>query len=167
MTLRQQLFGFRGRLRRLDWWVLGILTGLVDGVIGTLLRLGFAAADPPAGSIALPVAGLVLGAPFLWIYLALNAKRMHDLNWPAWPVIVVTLVLEACALTPVGTLGWFDTLLPIGALSVTVLDVVNWTFVLAVLIVLGFIDGTRGPNRFGPSPKLQARPVFLEPDGVG
>lgn len=34
-------------------------------------------------------------------------------------------------------------------------------------VVLGFLDGAPGPNRFGPSPKAVERPVFAEPGGMG
>lgn len=166
MTLREKLFGFQGRLRRLDWWGLGILTGFIDGLIRMVLRLTLGVTEPSSDSIVPMIVGLLFAAPFIWVFLALNVKRMHDLNWPAWPVVVATLVLEALTWAPPGTLAGLDTVLPI-AFGATARDVIDWTLVLAVLVVLGFIHGTQGPNRFGPSPKAQARPAFIEPEGVG
>jgi uncharacterized membrane protein YhaH (DUF805 family) len=73
-----------------------------------------------------PVLGLLLlpvGIVDLWISLALGVKRCHDRNKSGWFLV----------------LYWLVSLTVIGAL---------WP-----LIELGFLDGTQGPNRFGPSPK--------------
>lgn len=57
---------------------------------------------------------------YIWMYLAISAKRCHDRNYPAAMALIMFVPL-------------------LGAL---------WA-----LIDLGLVDGTPGPNRYGPSPK--------------
>jgi uncharacterized membrane protein YhaH (DUF805 family) len=65
----------------------------------------------------------LLAIPMMWISIALQIKRCHDRDKSGWFVLIFYLV----SLTGIGAL---------------------WP-----LIELGFLDGTPGPNRFGPSPK--------------
>jgi uncharacterized membrane protein YhaH (DUF805 family) len=61
-------------------------------------------------------------AVYLWIDLAVAAKRCHDRGYSAWMVLILFVPL-------------------LGGL---------WG-----LVDLGFISGTAGENRYGPSPKEQ------------
>jgi uncharacterized membrane protein YhaH (DUF805 family) len=71
-------------------------------------------------------AGLIL-LPFVvayaWVALAVGVKRCHDRDKSGWWLLLFGVV----SLTGIGLL---------------------WPF-----IELGCLDGTQGPNRFGPSPK--------------
>ena len=168
MTLKDKLFGFEGRLRRQDWWALSILLGLASTMFSetiALLVLGgdrslfFGGADAVMLRMADPAGAAISAAaalPFLWPALALAAKRAHDRDKGARLVMVLTVAsyvlgfLPDGAFTSLGQLAdrglWIAGLFLLAGVAATI-------GCLYLLIVLGFLDGTPGPNRFGPSPK--------------
>jgi len=155
MTLKQMLFGFDGRIRRRDWWLWSIATGLIyAAVVVTVNGLIFQsfAMDPVFdGNLVGPFAlSVVLYLPLLWVQLALAAKRAHDRSHGAALVIVGQVIAAAATYVPGGSLvpgnGSVD-LLAVGVQGLAV--VIN----LALFVLLGCLDGTQGPNRFGRSPK--------------
>jgi uncharacterized membrane protein YhaH (DUF805 family) len=81
--------------------------------------------------------GSILVLPFvvayIWVSLALGVKRCHDRDKSGW---------------------W---LLLFGLASLTVIGIL-WPF-----IELACLDGTPGPNRFGPSPKGLGEPTVAVP----
>jgi len=165
MSVRNTLFGFKGRARRQDWWLWGIAVGVVSKVIEYAVeQWAFAGAlDVERVTIASPApmlaATLALSALYLWPMAALSARRAHDLNWPAWPVLIAMLVTEAAyylpfELTPAYSYGP-HTNAEIAITAATTLYLLGW---ILMLIWLAFIDGTQGPNRFGPSPKAAELP---------
>lgn len=93
MTVTAMLFGFRGRLGRLPWWIATILAdlglGIVDAVFGT-----------PRPSIVFLV---LLAVPLIWISIAVQVKRWHDRDKSGWwflmnlvPIIGWVWVLIEC-----------------------------------------------------------------------
>jgi uncharacterized membrane protein YhaH (DUF805 family) len=85
-----------------------------------------------------------------WPAICIGAKRWHDRNRTGWLAGGIAIVAMAGSVTqvyygPTGThLNWpiyVVTLLLSGALGV-------WQFVEC-----GCLDGTKGPNKYGPSPK--------------
>lgn len=125
MDVKHKLFGFSGRIRRLDYWLLGIGTSIAIGVLDAVQTLVLNAGDFNAletgGNIASVVISLALNLMGLWINIALMLKRCHDRD-KRWGWVAFFL------LVPI--VGWI------------------WGF-----IELAFLDGTQGRNRFGPSPK--------------
>jgi uncharacterized membrane protein YhaH (DUF805 family) len=119
------LFSFKGRIRRMQYWLgslivfgLGIAMVFVGSLI-VMLTLGAPRTLPAGGSIA--IAGVMFAAwgMMLWGYLALGVKRLHDRNSSGWLLLLYFVPF------------------------------VN----LALVFMLAFMDGTQGPNRYGPSPK--------------
>jgi uncharacterized membrane protein YhaH (DUF805 family) len=80
--LIQLLFSFNGRIPRSTWWV----ASLANSVFLTAASYLFSLTEDPAPAIdsayALPL--LLLLFVGMWIALALNAKRWHDMSEPAW-----------------------------------------------------------------------------------
>lgn len=175
MTLRDKLFSFDGRLRRMDWWIWGIVMGLLWVAAGAVVtRLIFSGAvdlDQVVFSDPAPVfaTAVALHAVYLWPTSALYAKRAHDLNWPAWPVIVLMLVVVAAPYFPYDLTPAFSSApasgMEIAVTAMTCIFVVAW---VVAVFMLAFIDGAPGPNRFGPSPKAlsEGAPAFIAPGGV-
>lgn len=169
MTLRDKLFSFEGRIRRTDWWLTGLMAGLVALVVWISFRLILtSSAGPLRGEggfyVYLALEFLIL-LPFLWVQTALNVKRGHDLNIPAWPFIAFQIFAVGSGYVP------FDRLLsPTGVVTPDqaslASNVLYWVGCLVELVVLGFLPGTRGPNRFGPSSTPADKPAFIAPGGV-
>jgi uncharacterized membrane protein YhaH (DUF805 family) len=78
MTVTQLLFGFKGRSKRLPWWIATILAdlglGIVDAIFGT-----------PRPSVFFL---LLLVPPLIWISIAVQVKRWHDRNKSAWWLLI-------------------------------------------------------------------------------
>lgn len=166
MTLRDKLFGFQGRVRRMDWWWLGILIGIAQ--IVTMFALASVMSIANLGSSATPVPPfealaalpfyilLPIQLAFLWPAMALSVQRYHDGGRSAWPLIAYYGVVYGVDFLPASAMAWTSALEPsqLGILTIA------WGVVVVVpaiwfFIALGFLDGTKGPNRFGPSPKGQ------------
>lgn len=164
MPLKDLLFGFEGRIRRRDWWLWGIGTGLVwwvavagvsSVVFGLTFRTSLLGGPEVPDGWTFTAWGLVTVLPLLWVHTALAAKRAHDRNHGAAIAVVlttlgslVTFVPEVVDLVTNASLtdGQFNTLY-----SAT--NLVNIGINLYLLVVQGVLDGTPGPNRFGRSPK--------------
>lgn len=156
------LFSFKGRLRRLHWWLLGLAVSGA-GALATLLstfilfdqQVRFATLDQPT-AFALRI---TIDTIVTWSFLSLTVRRAHDIDWPAWPFVGFALVSLAVDYAPSVWL-WrnIDT---------------NWLFLglmlsLASVAILGFMDGSPGLNRHGPSPKhLNDSLTFSAPGGLG
>jgi uncharacterized membrane protein YhaH (DUF805 family) len=107
------LFSAEGRMRRRDYWVVGMGANLAFLLIG----VGLAVSLPP-------MTALIAVLPFAFVYIRVRScvkiKRWHDRDKGAiWTLI---------GMAPF-----------IGSM---------WAFVEC-----GFLEGTRGDNRFGPPPK--------------
>lgn len=93
MTLVQKAFGFSGRLRRRDYWLINIGQSLIAAVIILVSFAIFGDAEQSEGPST--IVQYVLYIPQFWIGLALTLKRCHDRNkgggWVAfyWLVPVV------------------------------------------------------------------------------
>jgi uncharacterized membrane protein YhaH (DUF805 family) len=165
MSLREQLFGFSGRIRRTEWWGVGLATG----VIGLSVYFGFRwieirYPDTPLGAFnvwALIATELVLMLPFLWIQTAINVKRGHDLGLPAWPFVAFQIFAT--------TSGYFPyDVVPLNAVATPDQLYIAATAAylvgnLILVAVLGLVPGKRGSNRFGPSPEAADKPAFMAP----
>lgn len=130
------LFGFRGRIARMPYWI-GTAMSMAVMVIALLFVITGAESVWALAVFVL----LLLIAGFIGI--ALSLKRLHDRNKGAW-----WLVLYLAA--P----GIFD--LAARASDADGLDLVFFVASLVIsiwaLIDLGFLRGTRGQNRFGEDP---------------
>ena len=164
MPLKDLLFSFEGRIRRRDWWLWSIGIGIAWAVVfaavsAALFRLSFATAL--SGGPELPQSwtftaySLVTFIPVLWVQAALAAKRAHDRNHGALIAVGLTMLGGLTSFAPevvdlATNAGLTDSQFngPYTATNLAIV-VVN----LYVLVFLGFLDGTQGPNRFGRSPK--------------
>jgi uncharacterized membrane protein YhaH (DUF805 family) len=136
------LLSFKGRISRQEFWL-----GYVGAVL-VILLVSRPLADVilhqlrPSGrawyreeiALAQVLAWWLASILVLWPILAIYAKRLHDLDLSAWWLLalpVVTLV------------GWM----------VGIWNLSTWLGV----IVLGFVPGMRGDNRFGADPIAHLR----------
>ena len=144
MSVGALLWSFQGRINRKPYWLAGL--AIVVAMI-VLLSLAAGAGDFSGGSGTVLVL-LILSIPFIWIALALGAKRLHDRDKSAWWLLVFYLlpsILQGAG-EHAGGQG-------------VVLALVGLAISIWALIELGFLRGTAGPNRYGPDPLAAAAPA--------
>ncbi len=164
MPLKDLLFGFEGRIRRRDWWLWGIGVSLAWMVVLTPVNaalFGMSWTTSLLGGSELPrgwtftAFSLVAFLPLLWVHAAVAAKRAHDRNNDALIAVgltalagIISFVPEVVDLVTSASLteSLFNALYMATSLGAAVIN-------LYLMVVLGILDGTRGPNRFGRSPK--------------
>lgn len=137
------LFGFDGRMRRSEYWLISIGLGILKGVSAFALMMligGFSLENRD-------VVEAFVELLFLWPALALMVKRGHDRNRSAvYSIVLLALFLVlGVGLGLAGAMERRD-LLAFAALAVVALG--GYVF-----IDYGFMDGTHGRNRYGLSPK--------------
>ncbi len=173
----QNFMGFEGRLNRQPFWlgivglivasiILNFIVGIFFGgsIVGAMMSVVGAGGDPQAIADASLSAsrtagwvGLVIFIILAYPSLALWMKRAHDrdsngqLLYVLYALVAITYVLQAIGLTmgvseiagvPVAsqnTLGW-------------ILSLAEFVLGLYLLVTLGFLKGTEGPNQYGPDP---------------
>lgn len=130
-----QLLSFEGRQRRLHFWLVAIAIAIINAIVssftfGPAYMAALTGSGSPAAMLSgLGLVGCIVWLALLWPSLANGVKRCHDRNKSGWWLVLM----------------WLACFTIIGAL---------WP-----LIELGFLDGTQGPNKFGPSPKGVAAPA--------
>lgn len=125
---------FTGRSRRKEFWMFMLLMIVVSVVATTIdAMLGMS-------GLVLGVYGplsLVVVVALLTPQLSVSVRRLHDTNRSGWWVLLgfmpaVTMLLSG--LTGIGSLNLLS-------------------LVALVLIYFFVLEGTRGPNQYGPDPK--------------
>lgn len=174
MTILQKLFGFQGRLRRRDYWLLTLLFAVVTGlleegiyraVFGGRFSLfnGTATTTTDAGVLAVQFALTGLSA---WTQFAMSVKRAHDCNRSGRTVAVV-LALFYFMVFAQGVLMTAPPALPDGGIWVGLALLAGVAVYggvgLYLLITVGIRDGTPGTNKYGPSPKGAASATYMAP----
>ena len=170
------LFSFEGRINRAKFWqalliilclmmVLALLTITVgkffddSGSFGFGLDDIFAAFDPESYRSLSTIGyvraiGKAIGTPlFLWVYLAISIKRLHDRNRSAWWMMLF-FVFPGLFDQFADRLGDSYPVIFVGLVSVVFCA---WGF-----IELCFLKGTTGTNRFGSDPlvPIDTRPPW-------
>jgi uncharacterized membrane protein YhaH (DUF805 family) len=137
----QKLFSFEGRLRRRDYWLIVLGIWVLEIILIKILALtmlgGAAALSVSTDSAANAAAAMTAMGPMFQIYGLVGLIFL----WPA-----LAIGVKRCH--DRNKSGWF--------LLIGLIPILGG---LWLLIELGFLDGTPGPNRFGPSPKGLGGPV--------
>ncbi len=164
-----------GRIGRQQFWIGAIILAVANIVISMLIlpmvglgmpnlaalaAAGDAAAMTSAIENGMKMAGwgsLVLFVIFAFPYYALAVKRRHDKDNNGMDVLialalsVVLLLVQALGLaftvTDVG-----GVMMPSPSMLYTVLGAASGLLGLYLLVVIGFLKGTSGPNQYGPDP---------------
>ena len=130
---------FSGRSRRMEYWSFTLLIVIVYVVLGALMvggGLDLAAMSNPelAAEMAAPGPLFYIGAGLLALFalgslipmIAVVVRRLHDRDMSGW---------------------WY-----LGAIVGGMIPFVGFLVSLGFLVLM-FLPGTPGPNRFGPDPK--------------
>jgi len=150
VTFTQKLFGFHGRLRRRDFWVLWISCTLTAAVLVVIVTRSFGIRLSDQENQLIPLATL-------WPTYALLAKRMHDRDRSAW----WALLLLAPELV-----GYLGAIVDLPQVILLPSKITGGLVALWFFFEFGFLEGTLGDNRFGPSPKAQVALAPLPATGA-
>lgn len=168
---------FKGRARRQEYWLFWLVQviffSILNGVLITLMLQTFStlgsASDPSAafnpGLLILGQISNVISLGLLIPNLAVGVRRLHDTNRTGWwlilPGSVFIIGLILFLVVTGGQLGDLfagryenrpEALLPIIGNAFLMIWLPTMIASL-VLFVFNLLDGTAGPNRFGPDPK--------------
>ena len=154
---------FSGRSRRMEFWmwqvfkcIVGIVIwGIFFAVAGSALLSGDPTAIVAVGGAALIVwlVAMIFGLVIIIPDIAVAVRRLHDTNRSGWwllaPVVpYLVMVFSAVGAGMMGGKGGMAA----GGL-VAIIAMIAFLGVCILLLVFYFMEGTRGPNRYGPDPK--------------
>jgi len=147
MNLLELLFGFQGRINRLKYW-LGFCTWVVIGVLVYFaLKIVIVAAGLDAGAVLFWGLGLLVLLPFLVSSVAINLRRLHDRDKSGWWLLVFYLIPVALAVFAQAAVNGNPDSSVTKAAQYGTLAIQFW-----MIVELGFMPGTKGPNAYGEAP---------------
>lgn len=175
-----------GRISRKTWW-LGIVILIVVNIAISLLILplagismmpNFAAMMTPDGTVDSAAvsqtiiegmqragwASLILFLIFAYPLYALGLKRRHDKDNNGLDLQIYMGATALLFLIQALGIG-FDTMvvgeitIPTPSMWLGILNFAVGIFALYMLVVLGFLRGTAGPNQYGPDPVAGGAPA--------
>jgi uncharacterized membrane protein YhaH (DUF805 family) len=150
---------FSGRSRRMEYWMFFLFQFLVGIVVQTVMMTvgGVAAMSGRPGSL-LAMGGaigivlilyLVFALAMLIPNIAVAVRRLHDTERTGWwllaPIVPYVLMIVFFGMAAAGrsaTAAMLSGLCVLVALGLGI-----------TLLVFMFLDGTKGPNKYGPDPK--------------
>jgi len=156
---------FSGRSRRMEFWMwqvfkFGVIIAfyvLMFAVAGTALMTS---GGDPSGIVAVGGAAVIIallmmlfGLAILIPDIAVAVRRLHDTNRTGWwilaPVVpYLVMFLSALGGAASGSQGG----LAAGGI-IALVSMLAFFGLCITLIVFYFLEGTRGPNQYGPDPK--------------
>lgn len=134
------LTSFEGRLNRKPYWM-AMLTIFTVTIAVLVVSFGLL---PRIVGAPLMVVTVIAG---IYVNLAISVKRLHDRDKSAhwlWLFLGVPFLL--------GAIGGFLEASGSSAGLALVLNLIGTGISIWMLVELGFLRGTDGPNRFGPDP---------------
>jgi len=149
--------GMDGRINRQAWWigvvVLIVVAIVLNFILGAILGGGMPSIeqlmDPAVMAAYAQKQGwisLIIGLITAYPYIALSVKRRHDRDnngYDAIGLIVFSLVWSL-----VQALGFVGSTNPV----YMIVSVIFLIYAIYILVQLGFLKGTAGPNSYGPDP---------------
>ena len=131
MSLASFLFSFQGRVRRLHLWLFFIVLSFVYG--GLFWQFGHVLHEHHCGRM-------------------MGRGKMYDewLRFARSPVFDALALVAVWMKLAVIVKRWHDRDKSGWWVLIVLIPVIGW---LWQLIECGFLDGTPGPNKYGPSPK--------------
>ena len=155
---------FSGRSRRMEYWMWVLFQVLIyfAVIILTMVMGGgmlMAGADPGAMMAAGGGLMIIFGLYALWALgtlipsIAVAVRRLHDTDRTGWWVLAPLAPYLVMIVAGMMAAGSPDS----GGLAaiLALLAMIAMVVLSLVLLVFYFLEGTRGPNRYGPDPKGQ------------
>jgi uncharacterized membrane protein YhaH (DUF805 family) len=158
MNFGSLLFSFSGRINRAKYWLAvlfwTVVFIVVFGVVATMLAKDIIAlgSDPSGEEILRVILGYGLGlvlffllvlVPMMISSFAVGVKRLHDRDQSGWWIVLFYFAPGVASAIAQSSAS--------GVVSL-VLSLLSFAISIWAIVVLGFLRGTRGPNRYGPDP---------------
>ena len=149
--------GMDGRINRQAWWigvvVLIVVAIVLNFILGAILGGGMPSIeqlmDPAVMAAYAQKQGwisLIIGLITAYPYIALSVKRRHDRDNNGYDAI--GLIVFSLLWSLVQALGFVGSTNPV----YMIVSVVFLVYAIYILVQLGFLKGTAGPNSYGPDP---------------
>lgn len=172
MSLVSLLFGFKGRINRVQFWAGMVGAGFAGMLLMFMLGVMFMPQGPvpkTAGGALQAISGLVFTVAPVWILLcwigfALQTKRFHDRGrsglWTMLPLLpsmmimstLVSIAAQAIHSVQMGVASGGEVFMTGAAGSIGIwvllLNLIN----LFMFVDLGCMPGKPGPNKYGDPP---------------
>lgn len=159
MSLVNLLFGFNGRINRLQYWVGTLGAGFAAGflVFSVVFTSILGASAPQAKTAA---AGIGIGLLIFlcvvmmvtsWIGLALQWKRFHDRGRPGWVAMAPLLPMTMLMVTIISGATTGADIMHVAA-SANLWMLLLWAINLFFFIDLGCLPGKAEANQYGNPP---------------
>ena len=149
-ALTELLFSFKGRINRKKYFLFAISVIFIGLAIEALIPPSFEKIDEDltfVGAFGFLVY-LCLHILFTYIGIAVDVKRLHDLNKSGWFCLFGVIPLTTYTILDMA--GYED----ISTLSnrLQILELGLWIIWFVYFIILLFTKGTEGENQFGEDP---------------
>jgi len=150
-------FNAKGRISRKEYWLKGVFLLLGLYLVAYLVILALAVAvGAVAGEAGAAIVGGLLAIPLViavvWAGVCVASKRFHDRNMSGWWYLyfmLMALAAYAVMVVPMLTLGEDN---PIAGIFALVGGLAYLAIGITSLVILGFLPGTKGPNKYGADP---------------
>lgn len=154
---------FSGRSRRMEFWMWQLFQVIVYVIVLVLAMVvgagGLMTGDPTAAASAGGAALLIMALYGIYALaviipsIAVAVRRLHDTNRSGWwflaPIVPYIIgIVAAGAGVASGTEGGLAAAGLLGLVAMLAALVLG-----LVLLVFYFLEGTKGPNKYGPDPK--------------
>lgn len=127
------LFSFNGRINRGKYWLAAVVyLSVMIAIVALGFLLGF-------GMLFFAITGIFYVVMII-SGIAVGIKRLHDRDKSGWWLLLFYLL--PAVLSGIGTATGMETIFSLASLAVSI-----W-----MIVELGFLRGTSGPNQYGPDP---------------
>ncbi len=135
MSIVQMLFSFEGRMRRRDFWLCTLVLWVAGWVVSAIL-----------GALLFPHAMMMAGPGAVGRY-GPGFPMMMSGFWSSYGILCLLMLWPSLAIAIKRCHDRDQTGVWVLLFLIPVVNFFWW------LINLGLLDGTPGPNKYGPSPK--------------
>lgn len=151
-TIVSLLTTTEGRIGRQQWWI-GIVALIVVSIIASIV-LGILSFGNGA---VMAWFSVLINLALIWPSYCVGIKRRHDRdnNGTDLKILIAgSVLLNLLTATGIGTstteMG--GVMVPVPSIWLGALNLIFAIFAIYMLVQLGFLKGTTGPNSYGPDP---------------
>lgn len=141
-----------GRIARKQWWM-GVLVLILVGIAASILLAVISFGNPTV----MAWGGFIVSLVLLWPSYCIGIKRRHDRDSDGKDLvalIAVSVLLNLLQVLGIGTttIDFNGVAMPTPDWWLAILQGLVFLFVIYMLVQVGLLRGTPGPNSYGPDP---------------